>query len=176
MATRDFSVNIVGLSNKLHHYDFDADNAFFDRYGGELITEGALKAHVELDKHETFIEAAFQIDGWVTLICDRSLEPFRHDIHTARKLLFKYGDADEEITDEMVMINRESERLELGHYIFEFTALDVPMKKLHPRFRDEAWDDEAEGKIIYRSDASSDDDDDEGEAGDPRWEILKKLK
>lgn len=142
-----------------------------------MIGEGAVKARVALDKRETFIEASFRIDGWVTLVCDRCLEPFRQEIHAERKLVFKYGEADEELSDEIVMIHRESERLELGQYIFEFTALEVPIKKLHPRFRDEVWDDDAEGKIIYRSDASSDDNGEENhDDGDPRWEILKKLK
>jgi uncharacterized protein len=113
MATREFSVNIVGLTNKVHEYDFDADNAFFSRYGGGLITEGSLQTHVELDKHETFIEVSFEIKGWITLICDRSLEPFRHTVRTARKLLFKYGDVNEELSDEIVMISRESERLDI---------------------------------------------------------------
>ena len=74
------------------------------------------------------------------------------------------------------MIHRESESLELGQYIFEFIALDVPMKKLHPRFEDEEEDDEAVGKIIYSSAASDDGEPGEEGSTDPRWDILKKLK
>ena len=75
------------------------------------------------------------------------------------------------------MINRDNESLELGQYIFEFIALEVPMKKLHPRYQDEEDEDDlSEGKIIYTSNPSEDDRG--GDAGDidPRWEILKKLK
>lgn len=177
MGAREYSVNIVGLSNKLHRFEFEMGNDFFGTYGSGLITEGALKADVTLDKHETFIEAAFSLQGTIKLICDRSLDPFDEEIKTTRKLVFKYGDADEELSDEIVMINRDSERLELGQYIFEFAALEIPMKKLHPRFRDEeATDDEAEGKIIYSSKSTSDEDDTDGDPIDPRWEILKKLK
>ena len=75
------------------------------------------------------------------------------------------------------MINRDSESLELGQYIFEFIALEVPMKKLHPRYRDEEdEDDESEGKIIYTSKPENDKDSGDGDSIDPRWEILKKLK
>ena len=177
MGARAFTVNIVGLSNKVHHFDFEIGNDFFEAFGTELLSEGKLTAEVALDKRETFIEASFVIKGFVKLICDRSLDPFDHPIHTKRKLVFKYGDANEELSDEIVMIHRDADRLELGHYIFEFIALEVPMKKLHPRFQDEeSEDDNSEGKIIYSSKRAPDDDRTDGGDIDPRWDVLKKLK
>lgn len=174
MGARAYTVNIVGLSNKVHHFDFEMGNDFFRAFGTELLSEGKLRAEVALDKRETLIEASFVIDGFVKLICDRSLDPFDHPIHTKKKLVFKYGDANEELSDEIVMIHRDSDSLDLGHYLFEFIALGVPMKKLHPRFQDEeAEDDGSEGRIIYSSNSNSTDD---GGDIDPRWDILKKLK
>jgi uncharacterized metal-binding protein YceD (DUF177 family) len=55
--------------------------------------------------------------------------------------------------------------------MYEFIALEIPMKKLHPRFQNET-DDEAEGKVIYSSGTEASED----EPIDPRWEVLKKLK
>ena len=177
MGVRAFSVNIVGLKNTVHHFDFEVGNDFFERYGTELLSEGALKAEVVLDKRETFIEARFLIRGHVKLVCDRSLDPFDYRIDTERKLVFKFGDANEELSDEIVLIHRESESLELGQYIFEFIALEVPMKKLHPRFEEEEDDDEnVGGKIIYSSAKAEDDESGEDGNTDPRWDILKKLK
>lgn len=175
MGAREYSVNIVGLTNTVHYFGFEVGNEFFERYGRGLITEGSLKAEVTLDKHETFIEAGFHIDGIVRLICDRSLDPFDQPTHVDKRLLFKYGDANEELSDEIVMIQRDSESLELGQYIFEFIALELPMKKLHPRFREDDEEDGTEGKIIYSSKPSTDEPDNTGDI-DPRWEILKKLK
>jgi uncharacterized metal-binding protein YceD (DUF177 family) len=177
MGVRAFKVNIIGLTNAVHHFDFKVGNDFFSQYGTGLISVGSLKAEVTLDKHETFIDASFHITGTVELTCDRSLETFDHLISVDRKLVFKYGNADEELSDEIVMIHRDSESLELGQYLYEFIALEVPMKKLHPRYREEDDDDDdSEGKIIYTSKPSSRDDKTDGEDIDPRWEILKKLK
>lgn len=177
MGASAYRVNIVGLANKVHHFDFEMGNDFFEKFGTELLTEGSLKADVALDKRETLIDATFVIDGSVKLVCDRSLDTFDQPIHTKKKLVFKYGETDEELSDEIVVIRRDTDSLELGHYIFEFIALEVPMKKLHPRFRDEeAEDDDSEGKIIYTSKPSPDDDRTDGEDIDPRWDVLKKLK
>lgn len=177
MGARAYTVNIVGLANKVHHFEFEMGNDFFEKFGTELLTEGNLKADVALDKRETLIDASFAIDGFVKLICDRSLDTFDHPIHTKKKLVFKYGETDEELSDEIVVIRRDTDSLELGHYIFEFIALEVPMKKLHPRFQEEeAEDGDAEGKIIYTSKPSPDEDRTDGEDIDPRWDVLKKLK
>jgi uncharacterized metal-binding protein YceD (DUF177 family) len=177
MGARAYTVNIVGLANKVHHFEFEMGNDFFSQYGENLITEGSLKADVELDKRETFIEATFHIRGDVRLICDRSLDPFDQPIETDKKLVFKYGDVNEELSDEIVMIHRESDSLELGQYIFEFIALGIPMKKLHPRYREQDdYDTGEEGKIIYSSKSSADENNAESDDIDPRWEKLKKLK
>lgn len=174
-----YSVNIVGLSNKVHQFEYEFGDEFFRQYGTGVVSKGRFRAEIALNKHETFIEADFRIKGAAVLTCDRSLEEFDYPIWTTRKVLFKYGDADEEISDEIVMIHRDAVSLELGQYIYEFIVLAVPMKKLHPRFRleESLEDDTAEGKIVYSSDKSDEtkkDDDDDNI--DPRWNILKKLK
>ena len=177
MGLKEFRVNIIGLSNnKVHQFQFEIGNEFFSSYGAGLVSEGTFHADVSLDKHETFIEARFIISGKAKLICDRSLDPFQYPMDIDKKIVFKYGDADEELSDEIIMIHRDSDHLELGQYIYEFISLEVPIKKLHPRYQDE-WDeaDDSEGKIIYTSADSSQKDNNDDDI-DPRWEKLKKLK
>lgn len=173
-----YRINIVGLSNKVHHFEYEIGEAFFKEYGTDLVSAGNFKVEVSLDKRETFLEANFQIVGIANLICDRSLEPFDHQVDTTNKVVFKYGEKDEEITDEIMIINRDTAWLEIGQYIYEFIALAIPLKRLHPRFQaEEADEDGVEGKIVYTSgSADSDDDKDNGDETDPRWNILKKLK
>ena len=165
-----YRINIAGLSNTLHHFDFEIGEDFFSQFETDLIPKGRFLAQVELNKHETFIEADFKISGVANLICDRSLEPFDYPIKSKHKIVFKYGDEEREITDEIIMINREAVTLDIGQYLYEFIGLAIPMKKLHPKFKDE--DTEIEGGIVY----SSEEEDKKEETIDPRWEQLKKLK
>jgi uncharacterized protein len=173
MGLKAFKVNIIGLSNKIHLFGFEIGDSFFSHYGTGLISEGSFHADVSLDKRETFIEARFHIKGEAKLICDRSLDPFQQPIEVDRKIVFKYGDADAELSDEIIMIHRDTDSLELGQYIYEFINLEVPIKKLHPRYQGETDTDDAEGKIIYTSGDSENKNEDDI---DPRWEKLKKLK
>lgn len=169
-----YSINIVGLSNKEHHFQYDFGDAFFGKYGSNLVSRGNFHVDLLLDKHETFLEAEFKIKGTAELICDRSLEPFDYPIENRHKIVFKYGEKDEEITDEIIIIHRDTASLEVGQYIYEFIALSVPLKKLHPRFQNEEDEENPEGKIVYSSEAPKENKN--GEEIDPRWNILKKLK
>lgn len=170
---RDFTVNIIGLSNKTHHFDFELRDGFFEKYGKEVISTGLFDVHVALEKKETFIEVEFEISGSTQLICDRSLEPFDYVIKEKKMMVFKYGEEAQEISDEIMIITRDQVSLDLGQFIYEFIALSIPIKKVHPSLQAEDEDDESEYKMIY---STSVEDEVKSEDTDPRWEKLKKLK
>lgn len=162
-----YRINILGLSLSIHHFEYEFGGEFFKKYGTGLVSEGSFKVDVALDKRETFLDTSFKITGSVKLVCDRSLDEFDYPIDVSSKIIFKFGDEDKEISEDVVMIHRGTESLELGQYIYEFIALAIPMKKLHPRFEDEPAE---EGGIIYTSETGE-----KKEEIDPRWEMLKKL-
>lgn len=176
-----YRINIVGLANRIHDFQYEIGEDFFREYGTDIVSSGKFVVNVALDKRETFLEANIHVVGTADLVCDRSLEPFEHPVDSTHKVVFKYGDKDEEITDEIMIINRDTAWLEIGHFIYEFIALAIPLKRLHPRFQEELEDDDGTtGKIVYTSgDPDSDGKDDNKDNGDdidPRWNILKKLK
>jgi uncharacterized metal-binding protein YceD (DUF177 family) len=149
---------------------------FFERYGKEVLSKGDFEAKVSLDKRETFIEVDFKISGHAELICDRSLEPFEHALKIDRKIIFKYGEEPQEISDEIVIITRDQDRLDLGQFMYEFIVLAIPIKKLHPNLRNQEEDeDDAEVKIVYSTSTEREEKEKEEDI-DPRWEQLKKLK
>ncbi|MBX2965896.1 MAG: DUF177 domain-containing protein [Cyclobacteriaceae bacterium] len=168
-----YRVNIQGLSNNIHHFDYTFGDEFFSHYGTGSISAGTFQAKITLDKRETFIEANFSLNGSVKLVCDRSLEIFDYPIAIDKRMIFKFGHEVAEVTDEIMIIDFNTVSLELGQYMYEFISLAVPMKKLHPRFtenEDEENEDE-EGQIIY----SSETEETSTKETDPRWEKLKNL-
>jgi len=165
---KEFNVNILGLSKSVHLFDFELNEGFFKQYGQEVVANGKFTAQVSLDKRETFIEADFTISGNAFLVCDRSLEEFDYPLMIKKRVVFKYGEEPKEISDEIIIITKDQVQLDLGQLMYEFIALQIPMKKLHPRFSE----DENKGGVVYTSSTKEDND----EKIDPRWEALKKLK
>lgn len=172
-----YDVEISGLENKQYTYQFESGNAFFEEYEQSLIESGAFKATMILDRSSTMIQLSFKIVGSVGLVCDRSLESFDEQIDVEERIILKFADKDEELTDEIVLINRNRSRINVATYIFDFIALTLPMKKLHPSLREEeeAFDFEDEdGTLVYSS--AQQDETAENPNIDPRWDALTNLK
>lgn len=178
-ALRPYDIHIVGLDNRRYEYDFESDDAFFAALDQTLIVHGTVQTHLILDKSETMIRLDFHIVGSVEQICDRSLDEYEQPVDTRQTMLLKFGDHNEELSDEIELIERNTATVSVARFIFEFLSLSLPMKRLHPRFRDEEaeQDDDSPGRLIYQSDANLTDNDDDAqpESIDPRWAALRKL-
>lgn len=170
---KEFRVNIIGLSKKAHLFEFDIKDGFFETYGRNLVSGGDFHVAATLDKKETFIEVDFKISGQAHLVCDRTLRPFDFPMKSTHKVVFKYGEEAREISDEIVIITRDQDSLDLGQFIYEFIALSIPIKKLHPDLKDDG--DGGDLKMVY-STTSETAAEEQNETIDPRWEKLKKLK
>lgn len=178
-----YNIDIYGLEDKQYDYDMESGDAFFEEMEQDLIEHGHFKTHVVLNKSATMIQLRFQTKGSVTLTCDRSLETFEEPIDSDERIILKFGDHNEELTEEIEIISRNTNRINVARYVFDFIALSLPVKKLHPSLRTEEddfnlEDDEEEGTLVYTSGGEAE----EGEEGqdeeeiDPRWEALKNLK
>jgi uncharacterized metal-binding protein YceD (DUF177 family) len=172
VGLRLFNIDIFNLSNQSHEFDFDFDNNFFEEFDNSLVEKGSGKVHVILSKSETMINMEVDINGKIELVCDRSLEKFDYPIQSKHELILKFGDEWQELSEQITIIPRDSERINVAQFIYEYIGLSVPMKKLHPKFQGEGQGDEPE--LIY----SSLENDKENKSGtiDPRWSKLKDLK
>lgn len=178
-ALTQYDIDIYGLKEKQYVYDFESKSEFFEELEQELIENGYFKTHLILDKSATMLMLTFHIVGSVELVCDRSLEVFEEPIDLQERLILKFGDHNEQLSDEIELIRQDTVRINIASHIFEFIALALPMKKLHPRFRTEEDDvledeDEIEGILVYQT--PEEETPDEPEEEDPRWAALKKLK
>ncbi len=173
---RQYDINIQGLDLKRYEYDFTSGDRFFAALEQELISSGQVQTHLILDKSETMIRLHFTIQGHVGQVCDRSLDDYDELVDVKQDYTLKFADHNQELTDEIELIERGTAVINVARYIFEFISLSLPMKKLHPRFRneDEQDDNDSDIKLIYRSDSDEPTDADNGPV-DPRWAALRKL-
>ncbi len=170
-----YNIDIYGLDDKPYEFDYEIGHSFFEELEQDLIERGEFEVHLLLDKSTTMLQLCFSIKGNVELICDRSLEPYTEEVDTEGVMILKFGDHDEELTEEISIINRNTTRINVAGYIFELIALALPMKKIHPDLRTES--EKEYDYLVYSSEAVGNDKTEEQEEKiDPRWEALKKLK
>ncbi|MFQ3214453.1 MAG: hypothetical protein ACI9XJ_000117 [Marivirga sp.] len=172
---KEYDIQIYKLSNKLHKYEYTVSDAFFEQFGGEIVENGKVKIIISLDKRENIMEATITFAGYVDLLCDRSLKDFQHPIQVEKKVLLKYGLEESEFEDNVFIITKSTQVINLSQFIYETIALEVPLKKIHP---DEVQDDEDNNQYYYIDEEfeSEDDNSPKDEEVDPRWAALKNLK
>ncbi|WP_020527297.1 YceD family protein [Flexithrix dorotheae] len=179
-----FIIGLTGLKNKSYEFKFEVNSSFFEHFENEVIEKSDCEAVVHINKSETMLEVLFQITGEVTLTCDRSLEEFGFPVDISEKIFFKYGEAYDELSDEIIIIPHNQQKIDFSQFIFEFILLSIPVKKIHPKFKDEdkeTEEEEEEGNMIYSTNKAEKEDagqqkEDEDKEVDPRWENLKKIK
>lgn len=129
--------------------------------------------NLEFEKAQQFIRVNLQIDATVLLICDRSLDEFEYRIQPSYEILFKNEPVVEatDINGAIRNIDQASKQINIEQDVLDTILVNLPAKKLHPRFLDEY------GNPLEFETATFGISDEEGEAvTDPRWAALKKLK
>ncbi len=168
-----FKIDIFRLESKQYLHEFEGNDDFFEALDQNLIEKGHFKATVVLNKNETMIQMMYKITGSVELTCDRSLDLFDFPVDITQKMILKFSDHNEEITEELMLIDRNSQYINVAQDIFDFIGLQIPIKKLHPRFtQDEVtyeslmkkFEDEYEEEDFDEDEL--DDDDDDFDVGD----------
>jgi len=163
---RKFDIKIQSLSNNKHEFFFDFDQTLFEYFSNNLeIKNTSGKCKVEFIKNDIMLNLLFYIEGKTVIICDRTLKSFVHSLKIQKKIIFKFSDHDDELSDEILTINHNKSILNVGKFIYEFFILKIPVKRLHPSLKNENNID----NFVYSST--------KGEKRlDPRLELLKKLK
>ena len=164
---RDYKIEIFGLKNGTHEYDFSFDEKLFAEFENSLLSKGKGSCKVVMEKTDSMITLHFQVSGSIELECDRSLELFDHPITISKDLIYKYGDEEKELSEDVFVIPKGTQEINIAAFLFEIIHLEIPMKKIHPKFQDSNENDE----IIFSSE-----DEMKNERVDPRWDALKKLK
>jgi uncharacterized metal-binding protein YceD (DUF177 family) len=182
-----YEIDVIRLKDGRHVFKFEVGNDFFEYYQAEDWLNGAkIEVDVNLTKTVSVMEVDFHIHGTVNLTCDRSLEPFDEPLDLNEKVVYKYGPVEEEISEDIFMITKDTPSVNVAQLIYEYILLALPAKKIHPDYRtaeDEEEDADFESEVEYFVDEVEDDEEiplDEEESTeervDPRWDILKNLK
>jgi uncharacterized metal-binding protein YceD (DUF177 family) len=169
----DFVIQIYGLSNKVHRFDFEINDIFFSLFEGSVVEKGNFTISVSLHRTDTMLTLDLHVRGDALLECDRTLEEFSFPVDVKEQVIYKYGESYKELDDGLFVIPLGTESIDLSSVIYEVISVEIPMKRLHPRFENEyELDDDL--KMIYTSEDSLDEEEKE-QITDPRWNKLKDL-
>lgn len=175
----EYSIGFTGLQDGLHDFHFEVGDTFFEQLEFSIIEGGSLQVNVQLEKQPTMITVNFTVDGTVRVMCDKCTDYFDLPIEGSDEVIYKFSD--EELDDEKIRTIGSAETdIDITLPIYEFTALCLPQRRLHPE--GECNDEMLEAMEDYLMVEATDEEntqeatEEENEEIDPRWNALKQLK
>lgn len=175
-----YDIPVLQLKDKLYEYDFEDDSRFFACFEHSLVEQAHFTARLQLRKERNMLQLHFFISGSMQLICDRSLDEFDYPFQLERRHIIQLGDKQEFVSDELTILPATTSSINVAHLIYEEIIFAVPMKKLHPRYRQTQEQEGQASELVYTTHTTAEEDAGAAKADDsmmdPRWEALKKLK
>lgn len=133
---REYEIAWQGLKPGPHTYVYDIDDRFMqEREVDETFKNWQARITLTFDKHENFFMLHFDIDGTVTIPCDRCGDDFPLRLWDEFDLIIKLtGDDVEKIEDEddVIFIPRSETVIDISKWLYEFLTLSIPLQHIHP--------------------------------------------
>ena len=67
------------------------------------------------------------------MFCDISIEPFDIQINTNSNYIVKFGNSNENISEEIIFLPNRSHEIDVTKHIYETIILSLSIKKVHPK-------------------------------------------
>ncbi|MFA5649609.1 MAG: DUF177 domain-containing protein [Proteiniphilum sp.] len=182
-----YNIPLKTLSQGTHTYEYVLDRKFFDAIDGEEVRKGNVSVTVNVKRTSSSFEFDFDIKGVVKVPCTRCLDDMDQEVDTRNRLIVKFGKEYSEESDEIVIIPEDEGEINIAWFLYEFIALTIPIKHVHPagecnrivsskfrKHRAVSVDEDDD------NDGDTDDEDfseeEESSSSDPRWDALKGLE
>ncbi|QZT36188.1 DUF177 domain-containing protein [Halosquirtibacter xylanolyticus] len=179
-----YKIVFSGLKEGIHEYEFLLDDKFFSFFKEGEILGGSVVAKIVFEKRTNLMTLNFDLRGNVRVVCDRCLDEYDQYIENGSSLFVKFGDPKSNIDDDIIYVDPEEYELELSQLLYEFAALALPFRHVHPESED--GESKCNPDMLDRLDSFTGDYDDDDfedqeveeeleEEIDPRWNELKKI-
>ena len=165
-------IDLKGLLEDQKEFHFSLDHDYFEAIEAPEVSKGHIEVCLLVRRTAGhYYELDFQIEGFVIVSCDRCLDDMEQPVRTEGHLVAKLGTEYSE-DDDLITIDENEGILDVAWFIYEFIALDIPIKHVH-----------APGKcnhamiqMLEEHSAARSSDGEEEKTIDPRWSGLERLK
>lgn len=163
----EYIIPVKGLGLGSYCYTYKIDDKFFTNFEHLDADAGLLNLDVDLMVESNLLDFKFNFTGYIELLCDRCLDKFNLNVENNFRLIVKYGEQFEEISEEVITIPTSESNIDLSQFIYEYINLMLPIKKVHPD--DEPGNGNCNKEMINQLYKYSE------QKSDSRWDALKNI-
>lgn len=174
----EFEIPFVKLKDGLHQYAFDLRASFFETLGFTLAGPGTVKANLAFDKKQHLFQLDMEVEGAVSVSCDRCLEPLSYPVKAAHRVMVKQRVPGErettsglvEVDDDLLEIAHTEISINVAPLFFDLVVLALPIIRNCDELPQKPCNQDMLERLaeLAAPDANN-------KETDPRWEGLKDL-
>jgi len=133
---REYEIAWQGLKPGIHKFQYEVNDRFIqEREIDQDFKDLDAQVNLSFDKQNNFFLLHFDIDGSVTVACDRCGDDFKLRLWDEFDLLIKLmGEDANDIAEDadVVYIPRSETVIDISKWIYEFVLLSIPLQRVHP--------------------------------------------
>ena len=131
-----FIIPLNGLAVGKSEFFQHAGKEFFEGFGNDEIMDADLQVRILVEKSGRYIGVDCDIEGCVTVECDRCLDALELPVDTQVRLSVKFGEDDSdqiclEGEREVIFVKEDDTELDMGQVIYDYSCLALPMQRMH---------------------------------------------
>ncbi len=131
-----FIIPLNGLAAGKNEFSWQAGKEFFEAFENTEILDAELDVTVTVEKSGRYFGVDCEIDGSVTVACDRCLEDLKMPVETDVMLSVKFGNEEtsedhQEGEREIVFVPEGDAEFDMSQIIYDYVCLALPMQRHH---------------------------------------------
>ena len=133
----DYVIPLNGWAAGERNFRWQADNKFFQKFDNAEILDAAVEVEARAVKSGHYIGVDLDIQGHVTVACDRCLEDLQLPVEAHPAFSVKFGEeasSEEEMREgsrEILFLSASDAELDLSQAIYDYVCLSLPMQRVH---------------------------------------------
>ncbi|HXP49618.1 MAG TPA: DUF177 domain-containing protein [Bacteroidia bacterium] len=124
-------ISLASLKNGEHSFLFTIDGELFRENHFDDIHEANIKAIVTFNKNSSIMMFNFNIEGTLTVTCDRCGDDFNLSTKLERQLIVKTDAKEHQEEDEMVSLTSGEKDIDIAPFVYQYVVLSLPMQRIH---------------------------------------------
>ena len=132
----NFIIPLNGLAVGKTEFFQHAGKEFFEGFGNDEILDADLRIRILIEKSGRYIGVDCDVEGCVTVECDRCLDMLEMPVDTQVRLSVKFGEEDESQINqdgerEVIFLKEDDTELDMNQIIYDYACLALPMQRTH---------------------------------------------
>lgn len=170
----EFDIEFVKLKDGEYDFHNEIGKQFFEHFENPDVKDANIAVTTHLNKQVHLMHADLEMKGWVSLTCDRCLEPLMMSVEASYKVIFHLlgekntGTGLEDDMVEFVEVNPNATSVNTAQQVYESVLLAVPMIRNCDGLDEKPCNQEMLEKLNNINQSG------DGNP-DPRWDKLKDL-